>query len=1104
MAAQRRLPKSVAFKFGDFDFMTNNHVAAITNKEGVSSDFHSIMDFMASGPLSYALTASPQLNQVAISQAWENAEVIDSVQGQSGKIVLHLGQDTYDITESVVNSVLHLPVSVNFENVPSDDNVRTMLSELGYNGPLDNMSQLNRSFLRKEWSFFFDQIAKCFTGKCSSFQQITSVTSHIAYSLLYDRVINIGSIILSQMCIKLGSRDQNRKMVYYHRFMQLFINHFIPDVEARFGREYCVSSYVQQKRIFSDITKKDNEKNLDDIPAMHYPHHVQVFLTTHLPTIYNSSFFCGEMTQESHLVENPPVSTLVAQNLVSETSQEPIFDPQPVVSSKPTSGVSQKTSVVKKRRFVVSSSSSSEDDDNISLAERAELKAAIQLSKLGQRDETPSHSQAAVSQKAVVLKKGKQLLDTVSQKTVSIEKGSHPKINSVSTPLESSQDKSVAHYTRRTRRKIHLSPTHTESSPTNIMQVSTNDAISKSAVDKRNLDIDSSWETTLTYRLAMQVISIKVKLSKPVLDFLVERVPKLSFPEEYGLLHQRLDLMKMHFYVSVRRQLVKKFGLSKHVALQSLHTYLFHEDYIVEDAQAQGEHKEVVASGMQSTEDTIAPVVSSRTDQITVTATQEPSSQRLDDSGAVIADAERSSVMTGIASEKPYDMRGMTMIDFHEDQTNFVQSESIHLEGVSQQTTLEDGDIQVLVSNEVLLKASVSSINPESGILEPVVSDRTEDVCMGSETIAAHSVEKTSSPLPYEEPSLHVSSGIKTSFKPYFSVGHESTYPNLSDTLKKMDLDPQIERLAPDQAKGEVERVLTLDSQSENEGMDDQLHSEGEKIRKPPSFDFWDQVFPESWSDNLGMDAGTYSFIKMYERHDLAKHNAKPEVKAQKQKERLAGIINRRGERLRQSLTPHVPEDIPNDPSIPLYVLPISARIETSTVPDHSQEESVFEDVSTQNTSEGQDDHTSAPDQKDDNQLLLLEYHTTSAEPATQATSSVRIDDRIPSASEPEDTTNTSDIEVNSDILKNIQSSQKDIQSRLQRLEDNQVTIMENQEVLMNLMCSVTEALGIHVADVKKGEISVKRSMGNPRGDKQTKRDTAGTSGKGKSKEGGG
>lgn len=51
-----------------------------------------------------------------------------------------------------------------------------------------------------------------------------------------------------------------------------------------------------------------------------------------------------------------------------------------------------------------------------------------------------------------------------------------------------------------------------------------------------------------------------------------------------------------------------------------------------------------------------------------------------------------------------------------------------------------------------------------------------------------------------------------------------------------------------------------------------------------------------------------------------------------------------------------------------------------------------------------------------------------------------------------------SNIEVkqfsHSKAIEDVQSSQTAVQSRLQSPEDNQVTIMENQVVLMNLICT--------------------------------------------------
>ena len=84
MAAQIKI-KTVAFEFGDFDFMTNNHVATITDKDEVPEEFHPIMDFMMVSLLNHALTANPIINIDAVTQAWTSAVVVDSVQGQPCK-----------------------------------------------------------------------------------------------------------------------------------------------------------------------------------------------------------------------------------------------------------------------------------------------------------------------------------------------------------------------------------------------------------------------------------------------------------------------------------------------------------------------------------------------------------------------------------------------------------------------------------------------------------------------------------------------------------------------------------------------------------------------------------------------------------------------------------------------------------------------------------------------------------------------------------------------------------------------------------------------------------------------------------------------------------
>ena len=82
--------------------------------------------------------------------------VVDFIQGKPGKISIQFGNDTFDITRSVINSVLNLPIKTSFDNHATDDEIRTMLREIGYTDSAASMSKLCRPFMRKEWSFFFD------------------------------------------------------------------------------------------------------------------------------------------------------------------------------------------------------------------------------------------------------------------------------------------------------------------------------------------------------------------------------------------------------------------------------------------------------------------------------------------------------------------------------------------------------------------------------------------------------------------------------------------------------------------------------------------------------------------------------------------------------------------------------------------------------------------------------------------------------------------------------------------------------------------------------------------------------------------------------------
>lgn len=134
-----------------------------------------------------------------------------------------------------------------------------------------------------------------------------------------------------------------------------------------------------------------------------------------------------------------------------------------------------------------------------------------------------------------------------------------------------------------------MSQSHTKST-TNPLQASERQSkislqyVQKSSNRSQGLDLDSAWENKLSYRYAMKLIAALVPIPTSILDVLIQDVPFLPNPEEYTLLHQRLDLMKMKFHLGIRKKLQRQHGFSKIFALQSLHTYLFIKDISIKEA----------------------------------------------------------------------------------------------------------------------------------------------------------------------------------------------------------------------------------------------------------------------------------------------------------------------------------------------------------------------------------------------------------------------------------------------------------------------------------------------------------------------------------------
>jgi len=274
----------VSFSVGEFDFVTTNHVAAISTKDGIHEDFHPIMDFMKNCSIGYAMSEATTINTKAVSQAWSSATI-----QKNGDINCMVGEIGVTINPETLRSALHLEFQESYATPANDEQIRGMLKEIGYTRSVENLSKITRKSLRKEWSFFFDQITKNFTGKCSAFDQINGFVCQLAHSLIYNKSINVAEMLMYVLRAKVNT--ESKKKIYFHRFFQMVLEYVLgKDRVAELCRDGVSKiPVVQEKRIFSDLHRVDSKK--DSIPPMVYPTGMKHILNSTVFPQYISSIY---------------------------------------------------------------------------------------------------------------------------------------------------------------------------------------------------------------------------------------------------------------------------------------------------------------------------------------------------------------------------------------------------------------------------------------------------------------------------------------------------------------------------------------------------------------------------------------------------------------------------------------------------------------------------------------------------------------------------------------------------------------------------------------------------------------------------------------------
>ncbi|KAK1400932.1 hypothetical protein POM88_000537 [Heracleum sosnowskyi] len=97
-----------------------------------------------------------------------------------------------------------------FNPLVKDQQLTDFLDFIHYNDAI-KIGNLNRKFLRKEWSFIFGTLLQVFACRKSIFYQLSAPVLQIRYSLAYGTKIDVGRLIKQDLCSRRGKSPAKRE-----------------------------------------------------------------------------------------------------------------------------------------------------------------------------------------------------------------------------------------------------------------------------------------------------------------------------------------------------------------------------------------------------------------------------------------------------------------------------------------------------------------------------------------------------------------------------------------------------------------------------------------------------------------------------------------------------------------------------------------------------------------------------------------------------------------------------------------------------------------------------------------------------------------------------
>ncbi|GJY43496.1 hypothetical protein Tco_0431709 [Tanacetum coccineum] len=221
-------------------------VACLEKTEG-NSNFHEIVDFLASSSIHHALTVSPPIYTSYIEQFWNTAssQTVNDVK----QINATVDSKAVVVTEASIRSSL-LFNDADGTACLTNEAIFQNLALMGYEGDFNKLT-FQKALFSPQWKFLIHTILHCLSSKSTSWNEFSTNIASAVICLATNQKFNFSKLIFDGMLRNLD--NTKKKFLMYPRFLMVFLNNQI-ELGEPFNDVYPTPAH--NLKVFTNMSRK--------------------------------------------------------------------------------------------------------------------------------------------------------------------------------------------------------------------------------------------------------------------------------------------------------------------------------------------------------------------------------------------------------------------------------------------------------------------------------------------------------------------------------------------------------------------------------------------------------------------------------------------------------------------------------------------------------------------------------------------------------------------------------------------------------------------------------------------------------------------------------